>query len=561
MSSVDITENKASKLKSVGHKIAIGILFLIALRFLYTMHKYAFNAPLAPDDIKMYVQHFMERYLDAGTLGEKIKYFFSQTNYPHAKMSGRTFSAIYYELFGTVNFKFLIMLGSVVLAAFVFSAKYITRLDFVLILPLALLLLLPDRMNFWVGPITGYPFLLLYALLVYYGLSKGRFIVPAIIAFIASFTHTPGMAIFVAAAPMFFVAPNNVPWKRLLWLVLFLVTVFVYWKLILSNGSVVRGGEQRGLSDIVQCIPSMIVYEGQFLSMPFSGTNSFGKYIKTVPVVGAIFALFILFLLLAIVYIRRKTFDARSAMMLCFVFFCMIPGPIAAFSNDTCASFSDSVAPRYLMYSMMAWTGIYLFLLTALKKEYRIWVAVIFLAAFMPRYFYVYKNLEKQDTHRNYLWAKRATLNSPLANRRPEGFGYFRDAIDRGVYNPYLPEFSLSESPVPDDDSQLTEFWYDYRKNKYFCKFEAVFDLKDDPLVEVWVEKSGNVERRIPMQTSARSVKSSFKVLVENPDLIHLTGRTKSYFYAAPIALCGDIKFRVNNKVSESITAEFIPSR
>jgi len=561
MSFVDITENNTSKLKSVGHKIAIAVLLLVAARFLYTMYKYAFDAPLAPDDTKMYVYHFMDRYLDAGSIIEKIKYFFSQTNYPHAKLSGRTFSAIYYEVFGKVNFKFLIMMGSVILTAFVFCAKYVTRLDFVLLLPVALLLLIPDRMNFWVGPITGYPFLLLYALLVYYGLSKGRFFAPAIIAFFASFTHTPGMAIFVAAAPMFFVVPNKELWKRLLWPALFLGTVFLYWQLILSNGSVVRGGEQRGMSDIVQCIPSMMVYEGQFLSLPFSGTNTFGKFIKSVPFVGAVFALSILTMLLATVYFQRKTFNAKSAMMLCFVFFCMIPGPIAAFSNDTCASFNDSVAPRYLMYSMMAWTGIYLFLVTALKKEYRIWVAVLFIAAFLPRYFYIYQNLEKQDTHRSYLWAKRATLNSPLANRSPEGFRNFRRAIDRGVYYPYLPPFEHSNEILPAKESELSDYWYDYRANEYFCKFESVVSFKGDGIAEVWIEKDGEIERRVPMDTLARSVKSSFKELVDNPDLIRLTRHTKSYFYAAPIEECGDIRFRVNDQVSKTMKAKFIPSR
>jgi len=561
MSAAGIAEKNVSVLRSLGQKIGFIVLALMAIGFIFAMNRYALDAPMAPDDMRMYVTHFMDRYLSAESISEKIGYFFSQTNYPHAKFSGRTVAAIYYELFGKVNFKFLIIFGSLVSAAFVFCAKYITKLDFVLVIPIALLLLLPDRINFWVGPITGYPFLLLYALLVFYGLSKGRFIAPAIIAFIASFTHTPGMAIFVAAAPMFFIAPNKMLWKRLLWPAVFLLTVFIYWKLILSNGSVVRDEEQRGLLAIAKCLPSMIVYEGQFLAQPFFGAGEIGKYVRSVPVMGAVISLSVLLGLALCLFARRKSFDAKSALMLCFVFFCLIPGPIAAFSNDKCASFTDLVAPRYMMYSVMAWVGIYLFVITSVGKKYRIWMALIFMATFLPRYVYAYQSIEEKNENRQYLWAKRATLNSPYANKRPEGFRPYRRAIDKGIYIPNLPKFEQSASALPESEEVLEEFWYDYRTNNYYCKFEAIIDHKSDAIVEIWIEKDGELERRVPMQTSARAAKAGFKVHLENPKLVPLFGRTKGYFYSASAAECGEIRFRLGDQVSETLSPKFIKSR
>ena len=90
------------------------VFFAIAAIFLIVQFNVAVNAPFAPDDARMFLSQFMNKYVDA-TFIEKIMYHFSVTNYPHAKFSGRAFSTLFYEITGSVDFKFLIMLGSAIL--------------------------------------------------------------------------------------------------------------------------------------------------------------------------------------------------------------------------------------------------------------------------------------------------------------------------------------------------------------------------------------------------------------------------------------------------------------
>lgn len=129
------------------------VFFAIAAIFLIVQFNVAVNAPFAPDDARMFLSQFMNKYVDA-TFIEKIKYHFSVTNYPHAKFSGRAFSTLFYEITGSVDFKFLIMLGSAILVFFITLTKRALSVNYLILIPLALLLLTPSRITHWVGPIA-----------------------------------------------------------------------------------------------------------------------------------------------------------------------------------------------------------------------------------------------------------------------------------------------------------------------------------------------------------------------------------------------------------------------
>ena len=256
-------DRNQSRLERVGFLIFLALALYFFLRNI-TLAK---NFPYALDDIRMYLGTFENRFLDGETFFAKIKYFFSQTNYPHTKLVGRFISAIQYGFTGTVNFKFLIISGMITLIGFILVAKRVFELGFLAIVPLALILFSPGKLLFWIGPITGFPFLLLFVLLSFHFLSKGQIFQAATIAFIASFTHSPGIFVFFAGLPMFLVTPNKSIRNVLIWLLFFAATVFVYWYMVLSVGP--AGGvarQERSIRTIAQCLPSMIAYEGQFLS-------------------------------------------------------------------------------------------------------------------------------------------------------------------------------------------------------------------------------------------------------------------------------------------------------
>ena len=147
--------------KSTPRKLfdAVGfvILALLAVAFVHTQFRNGYNIPWLSDDTAFFLGQFMRRFLDADSVFEKVAYFFSASNHPHAKLSGRLISYVHYLLFGTVDFAVLIVAGSCVLCAFVFAARFTLVGNFLLAVPLGVILLAPYWVNSWVSPITGYP--------------------------------------------------------------------------------------------------------------------------------------------------------------------------------------------------------------------------------------------------------------------------------------------------------------------------------------------------------------------------------------------------------------------
>lgn len=162
----------------------LALIFIAAISFLFliSIYRFSFNGPYAYDDFKLFVVSFSELFLAAETFIEKVRYFFSRNAYPNPKFFGRVLSAFHYLFFDTVNSKFLIMVGATVLAGFIFVVRRVTQFDYLLLFPVSLILLLPERMHFWDA--TGFPALILMPMIVIYLLSKGRIILPLILAFL-----------------------------------------------------------------------------------------------------------------------------------------------------------------------------------------------------------------------------------------------------------------------------------------------------------------------------------------------------------------------------------------
>lgn len=488
------------------------VFFAIAAIFLIVQFNVAVNAPFAPDDARMFLSQFMNKYVDA-TFIEKIKYHFSVTNYPHAKFSGRAFSTLFYEITGSVDFKFLIMLGSAILVFFITLTKRALSVNYLILIPLALLLLTPSRVNHWVGPIAGYPFLLVYTLLTFYLISKGKFLLPILIACICSFTHSPGIGIFLAAFPLFLIEPNKSWQKRTGWVAAFMSTAFIYWATIISKAPLVRSENGRGIFEIAQCLPSLIAYEGQFLALPFFGQRQFGQFLKSTPILAIIMALSVLGVCLFVIWTRRKSFDPKFAFLLSFLVFCLIPGPISAFVSDKCTTMNDLVAPRYMMYSLMAWTGIYVFLIGSVKPRFQILLAIIFSALFLPRFHANYKEASYFSNYLSYKWVKRGTLNKVNKLEKVQTNSVFIKAIEKSVFKPRHPAHPQLTGDIGAIEANWSDFWYQLDINEYYCKVEILSRNEENAPVEIWVgDENGasGLQRYTPTENNPRATLSTF---------------------------------------------------
>ena len=524
------------------------LLGLVAF-FLVWHLRFAENFPYALDDTRMYLKTFEDRFLDAEGWA-KIKFFFSETNFPHTKLVGRSLATLHYVFTGTINFTFLIYIGVFALVWFIFLAKKTFNLKYLAVLPLALLLFAPGKMVYWIGPVTGYPFLLCLTLLSFWMLSKGKLYWAGAIAFVASFTHSPGIFVFLAAAPLFLVPPNKSVRRIGVWVLFFAITAFVYWLMVFADSPVSGVARQeRSLSSIAACLPSLVVYEGQFLSLPILALDGHTSYVAGKPVLSALLTFLVGAGCLAIIWWKRNTFSMTMAVSLSFLLFCMLPGAISAFVSDDCASFSDKVAPRYIMYAMMAWAGIYLFVLVNSPKKFTPIIALLSSLALLPSFHSVNKDLYKVSEYQQYQWIQRITYNF---GKKAEDRA-LQSAIDRGIYDPYLPEFlpAKAENEVP--SGELEDIWYIFDRNADFCKVEFILKKEVPKPIEIWTEE--DAKRFRPALFHVRLVRGRNRQRL-NEKLKRTSNKVlDSYVYfTSDEAICeGPLYIRAGDKLSKTL--------
>jgi len=244
------------------------ILALLAVAFIHTQVRNGHNISFHRDDILFFLDQFMRRFLDVDSVSEKIAYFFSPSHFPHAKLSGRLISYVHYLLFGTVDFAVLKIAGGCVLCAFVFAARFTLIGNFLLAVPLGIILLAPHWPNFWVTLITGYPFLLLYAALIYWLFSRKRDFMALPLCAVASFTHSPGLLVFVPVLVVLLLS-RPIDFRRVaLWGSVFALTIVLYYFFVLQHGrSIIRTDQTASIG---QSLLSGIVYGAKFVMMPFA---------------------------------------------------------------------------------------------------------------------------------------------------------------------------------------------------------------------------------------------------------------------------------------------------
>ena len=475
----------------------------IAIAFIIVMWIYSFDAPMREDDIRLYLKHFMVRYLEADSLTDRIKYFFSQTNYPHTKFTGKVLSALYFSIFGVVNFKFLLFTGVLALIGFLFLYQKLYRVEPVFLIPIALLLLAPSVVTFWPGPMTGFPFILVYALLVCYLFSKQRYVLAAVIAFITSFTHSPGIAIFLALLPLFLDKKHRRLFPVLMWSGTFFVTILAY-SAVLSAPPLTQGG----MPDLPECFYSLAVYQGYLLSTPFGPRIN---HLQSFPLLQAfktthfLSFLFLVFIAASLSWVVLRSVKKRSYHLLppfCFMLFCLAAGPLVAWNGDNCAMLTDLPKARYIMYALMGWVGIYIFLLSASGRKTGLILSLLFSLMLLPQFLARYKSAENRYNYLIVGWIGRSTLFAPIS---PFTRKTLIRAMTSGVYFPHQFEYQKLDAINADmepgkAENVLDDLWYHYDENQYFCKLE--FIVKNMPRSQnppqVWLRDSTHVTGYVP---------------------------------------------------------------
>ncbi len=470
--------------KSTPRKLfdAVGfvILALLAVAFVHTQFRNGHNISWSYDDTYFFLKQFMERFLDADSVFDKIGYFFSISNHPHAKLSGRLIAYVHYLLFGTVDFAVLKVAGSLILCAFVFAARFTLIGNFLLAVPLGVILLAPYWTNYLITLAVGYPFLLLYAALIYWLFSRKRDFMALPIAAVASFTHSPGLFVFVPVLVVLLLS-RPIDFRRVaLWGLVFALMIVLYYFFVLQYGpSVFRNRESEDVS-VGLSLLSGIVYGAKCVMLPFVPFLGRSLPVWNYLAVAALFALPGVFFVHGIV---RRGFlacpDKRASFA--FYLFCLVPLGVAMVTIDDPSSVTDNPSPHYLVYSLMAWSGTYVIVSNMLLKfSAKSFVALVFSAMFIMTSYHAYRWTDNHAESDVYAWYERATRNAddpinPMLIEVLQRMGRtVQAAAERGIFAPSFPGSDPLEGPVPPVSewksiSQLENLhWHRLRTNDDF---------------------------------------------------------------------------------------------
>jgi len=454
------------------------IIALLAVAFIHTQVWNGHNISFHDDDILFFLGQFMRRFLDVDSVSEKIAYFFSPSHFPHAKLSGRLISYVHYLLFGTVDYTFLKVAGGCVLCAFVFAARFTLIGNFLLAVPLGVILLAPHWVNYWVTLITGYPFLLLYAALIYWLFSRKRDLMALPITAVASFTHSPGLLVFVPVLVVLLLS-RPIDFRRVaLWGLVFALTIVLYYFFVLQHGKSVFLNRERVDVSVGLSLLSGTVYGAKLVMLPFAPFLDRSLPVWNYLAVAALFAL------PGVVFVHgivRRGFlacpDKRASFA--FYLFCLAPLGVAMVTRDDPSSLTDNPFSRYLIYSLMAWSGTYVLVSnTASKFSAKSFVALVFSAMFIMTSYDAYRWTDNHAEANVYTWYERATRNAdnpPMRIKVLQRIGRtVQAAAERGIFAPSFPGSDPLEGPVPPVSewksiSQLENLhWHRLRTNDDF---------------------------------------------------------------------------------------------
>ena len=460
-----------SVVRALFDAVGFIILALLAVAFIHTQVRNGHNISFHDDDILFFLGQFMRRFLDADSVSEKIAYFFSPSHFPHAKLSGRLIAYVHYLLLGTVDYTFLKVAGGLILCAFVFAVRFTLIGNFLLAVPLGVILLAPHWPNFWVALITGYPFLLLYAALIYWLFSRKRDFMALPLCAVASFTHSPGLLVFVPVLVVLLLS-RPIDFRRVaLWGSVFALTIVLYYFFVLQHGrSIIRTDQTASIG---QSLLSGIVYGAKFVMMPFAPFLGRSLPVWSYLAVAALFAL------PGVVFVHgivRRGFlacpDKRASFA--FYLFCLAPLGAAIVTRDDPASLTDNLVGHYFIYSLMAWSGTYVLVSnTASKFSAKSFVALVFSAMFIMTSYHAYRWTDNHTESGVYAWYERGTWNAdqsvlPYMGRTVQA------AAERGIFAPSFPGSGPLEGPVPPVSewksiSQLENLhWHRLRTNDDF---------------------------------------------------------------------------------------------
>lgn len=367
---------------NLRHKeISIGSSVLLSLIFIWIIVSKAVNFPGGADDFIFFVRQLHNKWLTVSETKHIFNYFFAPAFGIHTKMFSRILGLLSYGVFGTINFKFLIIVGNLIYLFVVHkladTAVRVNKEEYLRPILLSLLLI-PLTISYRPIFATGFSMHILFAFLCFLFLTKKKiglsFLFFLLTAFNAGAGVFTGLVSFIAL--VFFSIREK---KYIIYALLYLGAALGVLSFLFSYRTPATAS---GVNLSFDALVSYMVYVAVFIQK--SITYYFVDY-QNIPSIHLIIG-FSMIATLIYLFIKKfkQTIDSPF-FYLCL--YCMMLGLLAAIVRSKGIKLLPNVDVRYEHYSVF-----FIASFTALlygfisSKKIKVGVGIFFFILFLTRF-------------------------------------------------------------------------------------------------------------------------------------------------------------------------------
>ena len=457
--------------------------------FFWMFFKYTVDIPVN-DDYNA-ILDFINKYIESGTLSEKIRLIFSQHN-EHRIVYDRLWTIICYKIFGQVNFNYLSLIGNLSLIGFfwIFYKKIKEiNIELFFLIPISVLifnLTFHENMTFAMATMSNLTGLLFSLLSLYfitkYDISIKDFLFSTLFFSISIFTQGAGLFLvpILVAILIFRKKWNYLGYLSIIIIIILAVYFYQYEKPIQSPI----------LIDTLKYFKvKSLLFAFAFLGSAFNYnmifTNDISDSTGITTIIG--FSFFILYLYILKSHYYKKNLFIFSVMTLILVTSFATALTRSQLGIDTAGS------SRYRISSVVLLISIYFWFIETFKIETKIMKVTLLSASLL---YFCFINL----IHYEYLYFREKALCFGVLNFHSGDYsklyGFEQELYNEKLIESYhkktyfLPSYnSLREFfPISEHSPNLIKY---QEKEEINYNIESITKIKDGYLIEGWIFLDG----------------------------------------------------------------------
>lgn len=369
--------------------------------YYFFLFRYSYNFPYF-DDFEV-ILDFLNRFLTTGQGSEKLRLLFEQHG-EHRLVFDRVVALVECYLFGQVEFRSLILIGStalaVILVLFCKTARRDAKLSPLHLAPVALLLFnfRYFEASFWPMAALQNLWVLCFAFLAFYFLfqrNSSSVYVAAAFGLMATFTSANGMVTFAAGALVLALNRQLLTRKSLIWGAAGFVAILSY-----LHGYEKPGQHPEVLRPLLENPAGFVGYVLAFLGSVFT------QNVIAAVAIGSAFVGFA-------GYLTLRRYFARDPICYALIVFLLVTGALAGFSRFG-FGMEQALASRYAIVSTLLAVSCYVALMSLVQHRSKTVYGIAILIASLAFHY---------STYATYLPGKKAEKAE---------FEKFRDQISQG---------------------------------------------------------------------------------------------------------------------------------